>query len=141
MIKISLLVMALLIAVAVANAKDEGLTSEQLKALDNAPNDCLEGEIPNGTMIDDSFHKSSVQRPDPIIAMGGTLLKGAPISLRRVIDGPANLRDKPSGRVITSFPHKFTVLLEGQKGDWYYLRGYKDRPCDAGWTYKSNIFK
>jgi hypothetical protein len=142
MIKNSLLIMCTILLSYSVNihSAEEDLTKEQLKALDNAPNDCLESAS-NGAIIDDSTPNNNGHKLSHIMAVGAVPLKGAPTSLRRIIDGPANLRDKPSGKVIGTFPHKFVVLLEGQKGDWFYLRGYSERACEGGWTYKTNIFK
>jgi hypothetical protein len=141
MIKYSLLIICtLLVGHQLLSASEENLTKEQLKALDNAPNDCLETSN-NGAIIDDSSPNINARKLSHITSVGAKVLTGAPTSLRRIIDGPANLRDKPSGKIIGTLPHKFIVLLEGQKDDWFYLRGYSERPCEGGWTYKTNIFK
>ena len=129
-----------IITISALSAMEEKITNEQLHAVNNVPNDCIEPSPLSNTIIDDSLHDSKNIWYEQIKSVGGKLASGPPISLRRIVDGPANLRDKPGGKVINTFPHKFVVLIEAKKEDWYYIRGYSDRPCDGGWTYKTNLF-
>jgi hypothetical protein len=71
--------------------------------------------------------------------VGGKQADDNPIAQRRIIDGPANLRDAPNGKMIGSFPDKFVVLIDGYKDDWFLIRGYWDRSCETGWTHKKNL--
>lgn len=63
------------------------------------------------------------------------------IQNRRVTKGNTNLRDEPRGKVIGTLPDNTMVLLLGKSGNWYYVRGYWERTCETGWTYKDNIME
>lgn len=86
--------------------------------------------------------KQEEQRRDmalPPEKVGGARLEEAPTARRRLIDGPANLRAAPGGKIIGSFPDQFPVLLTGKKGDWFLIQGYWQSACETGWTHKSNL--
>ena len=61
------------------------------------------------------------------------------IQERRLTIGNTNLRDEPRGKVIGTLPEKTMLLVLGKSGNWLYVRGYWDRPCETGWTYKDNL--
>ena len=75
----------------------------------------------------------------PADLVGGKKIDGDVMALRRKIDGPANLRDSPSGKIVGTFPDKFVVLIQGQKDDWFLISGYWERSCETGWTHKKNL--
>ena len=74
-----------------------------------------------------------------INVVGGKQADDNPIAQRRIINGPANLRDAPNGKIIGSFPDKFVVLIDGHRDDWFLIRGYWERSCETGWTHKMNL--
>jgi hypothetical protein len=148
------------ISVSVVASEEEGLPPEALDAMDNVPSACVHiGQVllPNGKTIEEfeknepcdekcrserERNKKQENREKLAKApaeVGGKPIDGDPEKNRRVIDGPANLRDAPSGKVIGSFPDGFVVLIDGQKGEWYRIRGYWDRVCETGWTHKKNL--
>jgi hypothetical protein len=51
------------------------------------------------------------------------------------IDGPANCRDKPQGKIIKSMANGEKVTVVDQKGDWLEVRS-KNMTC---WTFKTNL--
>lgn len=128
---------------------------------DDSPSACVEGAVIDGKTMENilekdtewckanhckdtliSLSKHSKRRRLAITpqAIKGKVMEGkSPIQWRRMIDGPANLRDQPNGKVIGSFEDKFTVLIEGQKGEWYFIRGYWSKECETGWTHQKNL--
>jgi hypothetical protein len=150
------------ISVSAIALEDEGLPPDVLDAMDNFPSECVPvGNVllPNGKTIeefeknDPCDEKCRLQRAQSKMQeerlklakapaeVGGKLITDDrnPEKNRRVINGPANLRDAPSGKIIGSFPDGFVVLIVGQKDDWYRIRGYWDRVCETGWTHKKNL--
>ena len=63
--------------------------------------------------------------------------KSEPVLYR--IDGPANLRDKPNGKVIAQLADKTYVWVwpDNKKGKWYPVR----QNDLSGYTYKQNLIK
>lgn len=63
--------------------------------------------------------------------------KNIPVLYR--IDGPANLRDKPNGKVIAQLADKTYVWVwpDNKKGKWYPVR----QNDLSGYTYKQNLIK
>ena len=55
--------------------------------------------------------------------------------VKYVIDGPANLRDKPKGKVIGNIENDVEVKMINKKGDWYEVESGNLK----GWTFKDNI--
>jgi len=144
-----------------AVAPNGEFTQAELEAADDMPSACSGMPVfPNGETAEQVQRRLHPGQQDPkkervwaqikedsrrshlpksVTAAGGQKLFGESAKWRRQIDGPANLRDAPGGKTIGSFPDGFVVLLEGQKGDWFYIRGYYDRPCETGWTHKKNL--
>ncbi len=52
-----------------------------------------------------------------------------------IINGPANCREKPNGKILRSIKDRKSVSLIEEKGDWFYLL-HGSVKC---WTYKNNI--
>ena len=136
------------------NMPDESLHGDALEAADNTPTECIdlsEVKFANGESVEAYAKKRGITppggkepparppKPKSAVEVGAKTLTGDPISLRRTIDGPANLRDKPNGKVLFSFENGHTVLLLAQANDWFLVRSYWDRPCESGWTHKKNL--
>ena len=51
------------------------------------------------------------------------------------INGPANIRDNPEGKIIAMLDDMTKVIVLSQKGDWYEILYANVR----GWTYKDNL--
>lgn len=138
------------------------LAQEDSSGGDDLPSACsvLDSvELPNGQTIEE-FHKKNPGTCDTqcksqlekskadqdrqnlaksVTMIGGKKAEDDPIAQRRIIDGPANLRDAPNGKIIGSFPDKFVVHIDGHKDDWFFIRGYWERSCETGWTHKKNL--
>jgi hypothetical protein len=133
---------------------------EFVDALDNTPSACV-GMIvlPNGETIEE-FYKRNPETKTSLSedsingmkknerlqkqaktpeAVGGKKIEGDFEKNRRMIDGPANLRDAPNGKMIGTFPDGFYVLISGQKDDWFLVSGYWERECETGWTHAKNL--
>lgn len=136
---------------------DPPMSDKDVEIIDNIPTACVSGDGNLGILAQDKewCAKNKCEETVKSLKMnydrehlaksvkevGGKVLdteKDAE-SLRMIIDGPANLRDTPKGKIIDSFADKFIVLAEGQKDDWYFIRGYWSRECHTGWTHKSNV--
>jgi hypothetical protein len=104
-----------------AELPDE-MSSEMVDAFDNIPNACVAG--------------APAKMP---AAVGAKVIEDKAETLRRMIDGPANFRDEPSGKVIGSFPKGLFVQIRAQKGDWFLVVGYWDCDAGSGWTHKKNL--
>ena len=73
---------------------------------------------------------------------------GESIHERRKIHGPANIRDKPNGKVIASLPMGYEVLAlknlpfknsNGKDAYWFYIQWAKGQKTRSGWTHEQNI--
>jgi len=53
-----------------------------------------------------------------------------------VIDGPANIREEPEGKIIGSFPDKILVRIHKEFKKWYLVSRENK---DYGWTHGNNI--
>ncbi|MBC7693154.1 MAG: hypothetical protein H7222_15425 [Methylotenera sp.] len=137
------------------------MSEDAVSALDNMPTACTGLPVMhNGATLEDtlkkdaawceknhckeSFARMKSDESREILAktsqqVRAKVLQGDPETLRRRIDGPANIRDAPDGSIIGSFPNRFIVLLTAQKGDWYQIQGYWERACETGWTHKKNL--
>ena len=104
---------------------DDSISPELLEALDNAPSVCLDP----GRIAPSESPTANERRK----------FEGNPIKFRRMIDGPANFRYRPDGKILGQFGDQLVVLLEAQRGDWYFVRGYWEKTCDAGWTKRNNF--
>jgi hypothetical protein len=51
------------------------------------------------------------------------------------INGPANIRDNPSGKIIATLNDLTLVLVLENKGDWYHIL----YASVDGWTHKDNL--
>jgi hypothetical protein len=66
---------------------------------------------------------------------------------QRWVDGPANVRMAPNGRVIASIPNKTVVTLIGFQEVtanrimeiWYHIRWKQGGKTRDGWTHEQNI--
>lgn len=81
-------------------------------------------------------------------AWAGACDEGDSIHERRKIHGPANIRDKPNGKVIASLPMGFEVLAlknlpfknsKGKENFWFYIQWKKAGQTHHGWTFENNI--
>ena len=113
----------------------DGQTIEEFR--NNKPNTC-------DAQCKAQLQQSKLQEERQNLAKSVNLIGGKktddnPVAQRRIIDGPANLRDAPNGKIIGSFPDKFVVLIDGHKDDWFLIRGYWERSCETGWTHKKNL--
>jgi hypothetical protein len=96
--------------------------------------------MPDGsTLVLSKENAALAKRAKAPETVGGKSLQGDPESLRKKIDGPANIRDAPEGKVIGSFPDQYIVLALAQKGEWFLVRGYWEDPCVSGWTHRKNL--
>jgi len=88
-----------------------------------------------------------------MVATSGTVWAGAcdegdSIHEQRKIHGPANIRTKPNGKLITSLPMGFEVLAlknlpfknsKGKESFWFYIQWKKAGLTHHGWTHENNI--
>jgi len=131
-------------------------------AIDDLPTVCaLMPKLPNGKLL--TQHLESSQKPQlhqlqsgvtlehirlderryklakSVAAVQGRALTSAPTLRRHVITGSVDARQEPGGKVIDSLPGGFVVLVEGEKGEWAFIRGYWDQPCATGWVPRKSL--
>lgn len=156
MIFVSLFLVTTLLYAANEVGANKTQSDADSEILDNIPNECISSNGDLGILAQDKewcakhncekqsqVLKANYKRehlakfPDEIGAID--LSNEDAEKLRKIIDGPANLRDFPKGKIIDTFPDKFIVLASGKKEDWYFVRGYWERECHTGWTHKGNL--
>jgi hypothetical protein len=69
------------------------------------------------------------------LGIGGKPVLTDSLRLSKEIDGPANCRDSPAGKVLQSFPDRERVRVKARKGDWYRIQ-VKSTSC---WTHRKNL--
>jgi len=78
----------------------------------------------------------------------GACDEGDPIHEQRKVHGPANIRDKPNGKVVASLPMGFEVLAlknlpfknsKGKESFWFFIQWKKAGKSREGWTHENNI--
>lgn len=84
----------------------------------------------------------------PQMAFSGACDTGESIFEQRKIHGPANIREKPNGRVIASLPMGYQVVAlknlpfknsQGKESYWFFIQWKKDGLTRQGWTHEGNI--
>jgi hypothetical protein len=51
------------------------------------------------------------------------------------VDGPANCREKPKGKIVSSIPDLAKVNIRGREEDWYRVE-FNGKEC---WTIRNNL--
>lgn len=86
-----------------------------------------------------SLHmKNFHPKKELLIEFVGTKLKPRlphDIKVTKKIDGPANCRDTPAGKIIRSIPNQASVVLRARKNEWYLI-SESGKEC---WTNRKNL--
>ncbi len=73
---------------------------------------------------------------------------GEDLNKERRIDGPANIRYKPNGKVIAILPEQRVVVVrkhlyfknkKGASKDWFFIEWDEGGKTKSGWTFWKNI--
>jgi hypothetical protein len=69
------------------------------------------------------------------LGIGGKAVLPDTLRLTKEIDGPANCRDSPTGKVLRSLPDRERVRVKTREGEWYRIQS-KSTSC---WTHRKNL--
>jgi hypothetical protein len=69
------------------------------------------------------------------LGIGGKPVLPDTLRLTKEIDGPANCRDSPTGKVLRSLPDRERVRVKAREGKWYRIE-VKSTSC---WTHRKNL--
>ncbi len=67
--------------------------------------------------------------------LSNLILSSSTFSSIDFIDGPANVRDQPKGKIIASLPDNTKITILQQQGEWVYIMTSQAK----GWTHRNNL--